>query len=95
MLVEGLTYHADNRAGRGEAPFKLDEEAGRFRLLPLRAYLTPLIGRAIPNLSTMPDPAPITLIDSILDGRKGHGCHVPKPLKADAQASDSLKAVRW
>ena len=34
VFVEGLIYHVDNRAGRGEAPFKLEDEAGRFwRLL--------------------------------------------------------------
>ena len=39
VLVEGLTYHVDNRARRGEEPFKPEDEAGRFRLLPLLAYL--------------------------------------------------------
>ena len=33
VFVEGLIYHVYNRAGRG-APFKLEDEAGRFwRLL--------------------------------------------------------------
>jgi len=30
VFVEGLTYHVYNRVGRGEAPFKLDDEAERF-----------------------------------------------------------------
>jgi len=30
VFVEGLTYHVYNRVGRGEAPFKLQEEAERF-----------------------------------------------------------------
>ena len=30
MFVEGLIYHVYNRAGRGEAPFKLEDEADRF-----------------------------------------------------------------
>ena len=30
VFVEGLIYHVYNRAGRGEAPFKLEEEADRF-----------------------------------------------------------------
>jgi REP element-mobilizing transposase RayT len=30
VLVEGLTYHVYNRVGRGEAPFKLEDEAERF-----------------------------------------------------------------
>ena len=30
VFVEGLVYHVYNRAGRGEAPFKLEDEAGRF-----------------------------------------------------------------
>ena len=42
VLVEGLTYHVGNRAGRGEAPFTLESEAGRSWLLPLLAYLAPL-----------------------------------------------------
>ena len=29
-FVEGLIYHVYNRARRGEAPFKLEDEAGRF-----------------------------------------------------------------
>ncbi len=29
VLVEGLVCHAYNRAGRGEAPFKLEDEVGR------------------------------------------------------------------
>ncbi|HQT95051.1 MAG: hypothetical protein B7Z68_03205 [Acidobacteria bacterium 21-70-11] len=33
-LVEGLIYHVYNRAGRGEAPFKLEDEADRFWSLP-------------------------------------------------------------
>ena len=43
MSVEGLVYHSCNRVGRGEAPFKFEEEAGRFWLLPLLAYLAPLL----------------------------------------------------
>ena len=49
VFVEGLVYHVYNRAGRGEAPFKLEDEAGRFWLLPLLAYLAPLLG-ASPSL---------------------------------------------
>ncbi len=30
VFVEGLTYHVYNRVGRGEAPFKLEDEAERF-----------------------------------------------------------------
>ncbi|MBI4914522.1 MAG: transposase, partial [Acidobacteria bacterium] len=30
LFVEGLIYHVYNRVGRGEAPFKLDDEADRF-----------------------------------------------------------------
>ena len=30
VLVEGLIYHVYNRVGRGEAPFKVEDEAGRF-----------------------------------------------------------------
>ena len=30
VLVEGLIYHMYNRVGRGEAPFKLDDEAQAF-----------------------------------------------------------------
>ena len=30
VFVEGLVYHVYNRAGRGEAPFKLEDEALRF-----------------------------------------------------------------
>jgi putative transposase len=30
VFVEGLIYHVYNRVGRGEAPFKLDDEAERF-----------------------------------------------------------------
>jgi len=30
IFVEGLIYHVYNRVGRGEAPFKLDDEAERF-----------------------------------------------------------------
>ncbi len=29
-FVEGLIYHVYNRARRGEAPFKLEDEVGRF-----------------------------------------------------------------
>ena len=30
VFVEGLIYHVYNRAGRGEAPFKVEGEAERF-----------------------------------------------------------------
>ena len=30
VFVEGLVYDAYNRAGRGQAPFKLEDEVGRF-----------------------------------------------------------------
>ena len=30
VSVEVLVYHVYNRAGRGEAPFELEDEAGRF-----------------------------------------------------------------
>ena len=30
VFVEGLIYHVYNRVGRGEAPFKLVDEAERF-----------------------------------------------------------------
>jgi hypothetical protein len=30
VFIEGPTYHVYNRVGRGEAPFKLEEEAERF-----------------------------------------------------------------
>ena len=30
VFVEGLTYHVYNRVGRGEAPFKLEDEAQLF-----------------------------------------------------------------
>jgi hypothetical protein len=30
LFVGGLVYHVCNRAGRGEAPFKLEDEARRF-----------------------------------------------------------------
>ncbi len=33
LFVEGLIYHVYNRVGRGEAPFKLDDEADRFASL--------------------------------------------------------------
>ena len=30
VFVEGLVHHVHTRQGRGEAPFKLEDEAGRF-----------------------------------------------------------------
>jgi REP element-mobilizing transposase RayT len=30
VFLDGLTYHVYNRVARGEAPFKLDDEAERF-----------------------------------------------------------------
>ena len=43
VFVEGLIDHVYDRAGRGEAPFNLEDEAGRFRLLPLLAHLASLL----------------------------------------------------
>ena len=59
VFVEGLVHHVHTRPGRGEAPFQLEDEAGRFWLFPLLAYPAPSIGCAIPSLSTIPDLAPI------------------------------------